>query len=152
MNNAVYDFCRIESLSSENEVFANDNERGGKSPINQESVEYASDSSCEDYRFQRQQVKRRNSSPIVAASSTFTIDSILGRNEKKSHIIKTNNPGDKKEDQDEGDEMRIETHFVRPTAIPAARSGMRIYILLLEKHFKNISKPKNIVLVKIILK
>ncbi|EZA60636.1 homeobox protein HMX2 isoform X2 [Ooceraea biroi] len=121
MNNAVYDLRRTRSLPSENEVFANDNE----SPIvNQESVEYASDSSCEGYReFQRQQIERRNLSPIAAASSAFTIDSILGRNEKRNHTLRTNSSGDKEEDQDEGDD-KIEGHFVRPTAIPAARSNI----------------------------
>lgn len=125
MNNAVYDLRRTRSLPSENEVFTNDNERGSRSPIaNQESIDYASDSSCEGYReFQRQQVERRNSSPIAAASSTFTIDSILGRNEKGDHNLRTNSSADKEEDQDEGED-RMEGHFVRPTAIPATRPGM----------------------------
>jgi len=124
MNNAVYDLRRTKSLPSESEAFLNNTERGNRSPIiNRESVEYASDSSCEGYReFRKQQIERRNLSPI-AASSAFTIDSILGRNEKRdqtSRII--NRSGDKEEDQDETNE-RIEGHFVKPTAIPAARPG-----------------------------
>ena len=123
MNDAVYDLRRTRSLPSENEAFSNNMERGCISPtINRESIEYASDSSCEGYReFQKQQIERRNSSPI-AASSAFTIDSILGRNEKRE-ISRINNSGDKEEDQDDTDD-RIEGHFVKPTAIPATRSGM----------------------------
>jgi hypothetical protein len=126
MNNAVYDLRRPRSLPSESEVFtANNNEPGDRSPVaNQESVEYASDSSCEGYReFQRQPTERRNSSPIAAASSAFTIDSILGRSEKRDHALRTNGSADK-EDEDEGDD-RLEGHFVRPTAIPATRPGMQ---------------------------
>ncbi|XP_067205286.1 uncharacterized protein [Linepithema humile] len=121
MNDAVYDLRRTKSLPSESEVFLNNTERDNRSPIiNRESAEYASDSSCEGYReFQKQQIERRNSSPI-AVSSAFTIDSILGRNEKRDQTSRMNSSGDKEEDQDETDE-RIEGHFVRPTAIPAAR-------------------------------
>jgi hypothetical protein len=123
MNDAVYDLRRTKSLPSESEAFLNNTERSNRSPIiNRESVEYASDSSCEGYReFQKQQIERRNSSPI-AASSAFTIDSILGRNEKKDQTSRINSSGDKEEDRDETDE-RIEGHFVRPSAIPAARPG-----------------------------
>lgn len=122
MNDAIYDLRRTRSLPSENEVFSNNIERGCMSPTaNRESIEYASDSSCEGYReFQKQQTERRNSSPI-AASSAFTIDSILGRNEKRE--ISRINSGDKEEDQDETED-RLESHFVKPTAIPATRTGM----------------------------
>lgn len=122
MNNDVYDLRRTRSLSNENEAYSN--ERGGRSPtVNRESIEYVSDSSCEGYReFQRQQTERRNSSPI-AASSAFTIDSILGRNEKRDQTSRIDSSGDKEEDQEEIDD-RIEGHFVRPTAIPATRPGM----------------------------
>lgn len=124
INDAVYDLRRTKSLPSESEVFLNNTERGNRSPIiNRESAEYGSDSSCEGYReFQKQQIERRNSSPI-AASSAFTIDSILGRNEKRDQTLRMDSSGDKEEDQDETDE-RIEGHFVRPTAIPATRPGM----------------------------
>jgi len=138
MNNAVYDLRRPRSLPSESEVFAaNDNEPDDGSPVaNQESVEYASDSSCEGYReFQRQPAERRNSSPIAAASSAFTIDSILGRSEKRDHALRTNGSVDKEDDQDEGDD-RLEGHFVRPTAIPAARPGMQNCTLSLGRCFK----------------
>lgn len=122
---SVYDLRRTRSLPSENEVaFINNNiERGSRSPIvHRESTEYASDSSCEGYRdYQKQQIERRNSSPINI-SSAFTIDSILGRNEKRDQTLRTDSFGDKEEDQDETDD-RIEGHFVRPTAIPAARPG-----------------------------
>ncbi|KMR02413.1 homeobox protein ceh-19 [Lasius niger] len=124
MNNDVYDLRRTRSLSNENEAYSNGNERDGRSPIiNRESIEYVSDSSCEGYReFQKQQTERRNSSPI-AASSAFTIDSILGRNEKRNQASRIDSSGDKEEDQEEMDD-RIEGHFVRPTAIPATRPGM----------------------------
>jgi len=122
MNDAVYDLRRTRSLPSENEAFSNNIERGCISPtVTRESIEYGSDSSCEGYReFPKQQTERRNSSP--PASSAFTIDSILGRNEKRS-ISRINNSGDKEEDQDDTED-RIEGHFVKPTAIPATRSGM----------------------------
>lgn len=123
INDAVYDLRRTRSLSCENEAFSNNIERGCMSPtVNRESIEYASDSSCEGYReFQKQQTERRNSSPI-AASSAFTIDSILGRNEKRE-MSRINSSGDKEEEQDDMED-RIEGHFVKPTAIPATRSGM----------------------------
>lgn len=124
MDNDVYDLRRTRSLSNENEAYSNGNKRGGRSPnVNRESIEYVSDSSCEGYReFQKQQTERRNSSPI-AASSAFTIDSILGRNEKRDQTSRIDSSGDKEEDQEEIDD-RIEGHFVRPTAIPATRPGM----------------------------
>lgn len=127
MSDAVYDLRRARSLSSENEAFSINNERGCKSPIaNQESVEYGSDSSCEGYKeFQKPPGERRNLSPI-AASSAFTIDSILGRSEKRdqtSRMVIENSSGDREQDQDETDD-RTEGHFVRPTAIPATRPGM----------------------------
>lgn len=123
MSNDIYDLHRTRSLSNENEAYSNANERDGRSPINRESIEYVSDSSCEGYReFQKQQPERRNSSPI-AASSAFTIDSILGRNEKRDQSSRLDNSGDKEEDHEEIDD-RIEKHFVRPTAIPATRPGM----------------------------
>ncbi|XP_077271046.1 uncharacterized protein LOC143902212 [Temnothorax americanus] len=123
MNDAIYDLRRTRSLPSENEAFSNNIERGCMSPTaNRESIEYTSDSSCEGYReYQKQQTERRNSSPI-AASSAFTIDSILGRNEKRE-ISRINNSGDKEEDQNETED-RIEGHFVKPTAIPATRTDI----------------------------
>ncbi|XP_011640091.1 homeobox protein engrailed-2-B [Pogonomyrmex barbatus] len=123
MNDAVYDLRRTRSLPSENEeAFSNNIERGCISPtVNRESIEYASDSSCEGYREFQKQTERRNSSPI-AASSAFTIDSILGRNEKRE-TSRMNNSGDKEEDQDETED-RIEGHFVKPTAVPATRSDI----------------------------
>lgn len=120
MNDAVYDLRRTRSLPSENETFSSNIERGMSPTVNRESIEYTSDSSCEGYReFQKQQTERRNSSPI-AAPSAFTIDSILGRNEKRE-ISRINNSDDKEEDQDETED-RIEGHFVKPTAIPATRT------------------------------
>lgn len=140
MSDAVYDLRRARSLLNENEAFLINNERGCKSPIaNRESVEYTSDSSCEGYReFQKQQGERRNSSPI-AASSAFTIDSILGRSEKRDQTSRMeNNPRDREEDQDETDD-RTERHFVRPTAIPATRPGMT-YHKLCHKYLHYISQ------------
>jgi len=121
MNDAVYDLRRTRSLSSENEAFSNNIERSCMSPTaNRESIEYASDSSCEGYKEFQKQTERRNLSPI-ATPSAFTIDSILGRNEKRE-ISRINNSGDKEEDQDETED-RIESHFVKPTAIPATHTG-----------------------------
>ncbi|XP_029661733.1 homeobox protein engrailed-1a-like [Formica exsecta] len=124
MNNDVYDLRRTRSLSNENEAYSNGNEQGDRSPnVNRESIEYVSDSSCEGYReFQKQQTERRNLSPI-AASSAFTIDNILGRNEKRDQTSRIDSSGDKEEDQEEMDD-RIEGHFVRPTAIPATRPDL----------------------------
>lgn len=130
MSNAVYDLRRTRSLPSANQVLANDNERGSeRSPIaNLECVEYASDSSCEDYReFHKQQLERKTSSPIGVASSAFTIDNILGRNEKRDRTPRTNGAGNGEENngEDEGND-KVERHFVGPAmpVMPAARSGM----------------------------
>lgn len=120
MNDA--DSRRTRSLSRENEVFASNNEQDGKSPIaNQESVEYTSDSSCEGYKeFHKQQDEKRNLSPI--STSAFTIDSILGRSEKRDQLSKMASSGDREENQDETAE-RIKGHFITSSAIPAARPG-----------------------------
>lgn len=122
INDDIYDLRRMRFLPNEPETYPI-NEQDDKSPIvHRKSVEYASDSSCEEYReFHKQPIERRNLSPI--ASSTFTIDSILGRNEKRDKGVRISSSGDKEEDQDETDD-KIEEHFVRPTAMPATRSGM----------------------------
>lgn len=139
-SDTVYDLRRARSLSSENETFSINDKRGGKSPIaNRESVEYASDSSCEGYRdSQKQPSEKRNSSPL-ATSNAFTIDSILGRSEKRDETLRINSSlsGDR-EDQDET-ERRIEGHFVRPTAIPAARPGISNINTLINSLFLSLS-------------
>ncbi|CAL7937453.1 unnamed protein product [Xylocopa violacea] len=103
-----------------------DRERFAKSPVGQDAMGYASDSSSESYReIRRKQTERKNSSPAVV-SSAFTIDNILGRREKKDTEVSSSvkDYGDREEEQEERDDKMEENQFIRPTAVSATHSEM----------------------------
>ncbi|KAG7190975.1 hypothetical protein KM043_007024 [Ampulex compressa] len=132
LNEEIYDLRRVRPHESVGEIctirdsydhMRDNSERCSKSPNgHREPMEYASDSSSESYKeFHRQQIERKNSSP-VAASSAFTIDNILGRNEKRVEVkyFGLDTSRERDEDQEKREDRHEEGHFIKPTAIPAA--------------------------------
>ncbi|XP_012266277.3 NK1 transcription factor-related protein 1 [Athalia rosae] len=120
--------CNVESrISRDREL----NDENLASPIsNQEpNSGYGSDSSsssCREYRRTPPNKELRiNASATAASNNAFSIDSILGRNQRNNHAdIEIDSERDRDDDeQDDREEQDDRGHFVKPTAISASHSG-----------------------------
>ncbi|XP_078039003.1 uncharacterized protein LOC144471120 [Augochlora pura] len=124
-NDEIYDLRRVQQSTDkieirEDQVLKVFNNR-------REAMEYASDCSNESYKeTRRNQIERKNSSPI-AVSSAFTIDNILGKHDERDAEVSSSFNQSEDKDEDDRDEKFEEGQFIKPTAIPATHSDMGLY-------------------------
>ncbi|XP_015604666.1 homeobox protein engrailed-1a [Cephus cinctus] len=135
MHGALRDFRQVRTLGNIDEMYtlhevcvqSDTQEEDINSPnSSHEPTGYVSDSSSENSReYPGGQNEQRNSSP-AAATSAFSIDSILGRTARRDDDKDTEREAERdlEDDQEDRDEREDRSHFVRPTAIPAAHTGL----------------------------
>lgn len=119
------------SLDVDDSRNSNDDSHNNASPIStKEPSGYGSDSSsssCRDYQRQTSSSKddicRNNNSATVSVTNAFSIDSILGRNQRCDTDGGTDGEREREEDEQDDREIRVWNQFVRPTAISASHSG-----------------------------